>query len=363
MSVSLAVIGDCHVSELMYVHRPRIRGDAYRALSSVVDQILGMPGMVAAVFAGDCFDSRWPSPRDFKTMAAQIGRLHKAGMRVLAIQGNHDLWKDDPWMSLCGAEPLSGRTVDVGPLSISGMDYCVGKKFAELSDWMSRLHGTDVLVLHQSLSFLNSFDPCSVDPEDIPDGVAMGAVCGHIHIPEIRRSMSGRFAVSSGSTHPRTLAEPPGSFVVIEDGVPRIVPVPGTRRIFRFLVDEQDKGEEALTFLEKLPVDLSDDDKPLVEIRHTPEQSEVADRARTFEERCHLFVSAVGNITLEEASFRPDGVEVAPPSEVLSRFVPAGSKEHLLIHQLVEAGDPEKVLVALDEEFNERIRSIEPASA
>lgn len=349
---SVAVIADAHVSEMLYTHRPLIKGDSIRALESAVRRILELGNISTVIFAGDNFDSRRPSPVDVRNMTSAIATLLSFGCRVLSIQGNHDSCPLS-WMSICGAEDLSGKTITLKDgLTVSGHSYCTGFRFSEMMQWISTLSTTDLLVLHQSMTHLNGFDPNGVDLEDIPDGVRLGVTCGHLHIPNIARSVSERFAVSPGSTHPRSLAELPGSFMVLENGVPRLEPISGNRNIFRFTkVTSEEALQEVLDFLKTLPEGVSVDDMPLVEVRYTSEFVKHATSLESASTKCHIFHSVIGYFKHAEEMYVDMPV---PKQEILGKFVPKGSTEHKVLCRLIEDEDTESVLDDVEKTFLDR---------
>ena len=67
----------------------RIRGATRQALTNLVDLALAeQVGFV--VIAGDLYDGDWPDFRTGQALVAALGRLTRAGIRVIAIRGNHD---------------------------------------------------------------------------------------------------------------------------------------------------------------------------------------------------------------------------------------------------------------------------------
>ena len=67
----------------------RIRNATRRALGNLVDLALA-EDVAFLLIAGDIYDGDWPDYRTGIFFAQQMARLTRAGMRVIAIRGNHD---------------------------------------------------------------------------------------------------------------------------------------------------------------------------------------------------------------------------------------------------------------------------------
>jgi DNA repair exonuclease SbcCD nuclease subunit len=336
----IAFVGDAHLSQSLYAHRPLIKGDAGRALKAVQEKLLGMDNLEAVVLAGDTFDSRHPTSTDMLDLSVFCGHFCGKGIPVLSIQGNHDSCAF-PWSCLAGGISLHGTTRRVGDLLISGYDYSQGTQRARMHEWMQSLD-TDILVLHQSLSILDPFDPCCIDPEDIPEGVRLGLVCGHLHTPIVHFSSVGKFACSPGSTHARSFAEPSGSFLVVEDGKPRLVQIEGNRKRIRMSAlnaEAVDCVAAALKDMEESDPDL----RPLLEVKCAPEAlSALQALAERESGKAHFFCpvcspeETVGDMTLEATSFSRE--------DILQKFVELGSFEHDYLTCVLDQGDTESLL-------------------
>jgi DNA repair exonuclease SbcCD nuclease subunit len=206
-------IGDGHMSELAWKSRPSARWDAKSALLAIVGAERGRAD--ALVFCGDCFDSRRPSPDEFKAMA---DCLDGSGLRVLHVQGNHDKCRGEGWMSLLGSESLHGRVVDVSGVKLAGVDHSGPDELEAVLGGICDSGPFDVLVLHQALSEAGSREPGCLSKADVPHCARIGMVVGHTHNPMACRDSEGRWVVSPGCTHRRKVDEPPGTYAVLEDG-------------------------------------------------------------------------------------------------------------------------------------------------
>jgi len=351
-----AAISDAHLSETLYAHRPLLRGDAGRALKAVVSRILETGRISTCLWIGDNLNSRRPSPEDVHEGMEAVLRLAKEGIPSLSIQGNHDRCPRS-WLTLCGAEDISGKTVSVAGTRFSGMDFCNGTAYAEFMEWMSKIPETDVLALHQPLGVFGNFSPNTFEVEDVPDNVRWGVVCGHTHIAEIRRSISGKYVVSPGATHPRNVSEPPGTFLVVEDKVPRIEQVPGCRQIIRRQVDEDRKLDEALSICAMMSeLDVSPEEMPILDLRYSHEYAKHVPEFRKAGKGCHLFMSVIGSPRLEATTVAGSSLS---SREVLEKFVPKGSPQHSMLCSLIEGDDPEKMLDDLEKNCGEREKEID----
>ena len=76
----------------------RIRTASRLALRNAVDFALA-ERLDLVVIAGDLFDGDWQDWRTGHFLVGQIGRLTRAGIRVVAIRGNHDAASGSPGIS------------------------------------------------------------------------------------------------------------------------------------------------------------------------------------------------------------------------------------------------------------------------
>jgi predicted MPP superfamily phosphohydrolase len=66
-----------------------IRGATRQALTNLVDFAINR-GVAAVLIAGDLYDGEWQDWRTGQFLVAALTRLTQAGIRVVAISGNHD---------------------------------------------------------------------------------------------------------------------------------------------------------------------------------------------------------------------------------------------------------------------------------
>ena len=350
-------IADAHLVQSMYVHRPLIRGDALRALDSIVTEILSKTQEGEVIFCGDNFNMFRPSPGDVRDMSDNITRLTQAGISVYSIQGNHDLCRYS-WMNICGAQDLGAMdVVEMSGRRVYGLDYTPG---AKIIDELNRINGEiecDILVLHQAFKHLSPFDTYSLSVEDMPGSVLDAVVSGHVHIPDKRVNSSGVSIVSPGATHPRDISEPQGTYVQYGTDFMHIG-TPVSRNIKKFVVEKSEDMEEVLEYMETLKYleNNSPDSWPLVRVRYSSELINIIGKLKKYTGRCHLFTEAVNKDVLKIEDI--DITINSSTEDILKQCVDEGSLEYRTVLQLTERNKPEKVLEEIDQAFKKELDSI-----
>ena len=349
-------VGDAHLSEQMYVHRPLIKGDSYRALHSIIDKILAKNEEGSVVFCGDNFNSNRPSSLDVKVMTDVIFRLEEKGIATYGIQGNHDLSKLS-WMDLCEVINIDRELIDIEGKQVYGLDYIPGARIFDELDRINREVECDILVLHQSFSHLNPFDSYSLEVDDIPGSVKEAVVSGHIHLPDKRENSLGISVVSPGATHPRSISEPPGTFVQYNGKDFLHIATPSSRLIQRYHISDKETLDEVVKKLEEIEYmkEKDFDEWPLVEIKYTVDCVRYLERLDKYKDRCHIFTKAESEDILDTEDVYED--IHASKEEILEQSVSKDSKEYNFILELLD-GDPLSTIEAMDAAIKEKVKRI-----
>jgi len=353
----LWLIADAHLSEQMYVHRPLIRGDSYRALDSIVDKILDKHEEGSVIFCGDNFNSARPSALDVHVMMESVYRLEQKGIAVYGIQGNHDLSKKS-WMDLCEVNNLHKQTIEIEGKKVYGLDYTPGARIFEELDHINREIECDILVLHQSFVHLCPFDSYSLEVDDIPGSVREAVVSGHIHIPDKRENSLGISVVSPGATHPRSISQPSGTFIQYNDKDFLHIATPSSRLIKRFFVFDKPSMEETVEELEKLEYMTKKgfDEWPLIEIKYHVDCISYLEKLNKYIDRCHLFTKAHAESLMDPAEEIQIDMNTSK-KDILEQCIDKDSPEFKLTMTLLES-NPTLVIEELDAEFRSVIKEI-----
>ncbi|MFP4632932.1 MAG: metallophosphoesterase, partial [Halobacteriales archaeon] len=116
---------DTHLGYRQYGSDER-RADFLRSFEAVVDDAVS-GDYDALVHAGDLFHSRNPSLVDVIPTVECFRRLRDAGVRALAVVGNHERKRSQQWLDLLGSmglvERLGREPVVVGDVCFYGVDY------------------------------------------------------------------------------------------------------------------------------------------------------------------------------------------------------------------------------------------------
>lgn len=231
-------IADCHVGCRQYGLRER-EEDFYKALYRAADAAVENK-VDAVVIAGDLFDSAKPSAEAVKLVQGAVKHLNENRIRVLGIEGNHDMAGDN-WLAVCGIEPLDWRVVDVGGVKVAGFDYRRSDVLVQDLDSFSSEEDSkaDMVVLHTGFAEMgDSFGSDLSVQSVLPFLQRMGTRCvalGHIHIP-MEPIYGGIHFVQPGSLEMKDVSETQDKqavLVEIDGGTVRQRPVPIPTRPFR----------------------------------------------------------------------------------------------------------------------------------
>ncbi|MDG4892657.1 DNA repair exonuclease [Mesorhizobium sp. WSM4976] len=191
-------------------------GDASRqAFISIVDLCLA-ERVDALVIAGDLYDGDQTSMKTARFLAAQMARLHQAGIRVLKIRGNHDaLSRISKQLVFPDTVTIfTGRPQSI-PLTAGGLDVMFhGLSFANpkapeslLPKYPAAREGAfNIGIMHTSLAGSPGHDvyaPCSV--ADLHGHGFDYWALGHIHVRQVHPGAST--AVMPGMPQGRDINE------------------------------------------------------------------------------------------------------------------------------------------------------------
>lgn len=205
---------DWHLGYRQYGMAVR-EADFARPLAEIGD-IAERERVDAVLVAGDMFDSPRPPASAVQAARAFGERMKAAGVRVLSIDGNHDL-SGGRWARLCGFEPLyddaAPKTVGFGDAAVAGIDFC---RTQQLLDRLEayRAAGVDLgggaLALHAEISELTVYAaPLGIEQlEPYMDALNVGYVAlGHVHNAAGASSSVGRIYRYPGSTEVNDVSE------------------------------------------------------------------------------------------------------------------------------------------------------------
>ena len=292
-------IGDAHIRRCVYQTRPAMAGDSYRALISIVDDIIAHEAdEKALVMCGDVLDQITPEPEDIYVLTSQLQRLREVGIPVYAIEGNHDTVYNKPseeweggrqWAEVI--EPIqhaAGRSVNILGSVHYFMSYVYGSKIYEI---LEKVPECDVLIIHQPMDYLSPFEAFTIGSDDIPATVHKMVVAGHVHTPDVRNIL-GIKVVSPGCTHIQRFTHEPGSYYSFDpdNDVGEHVKVKGQRIFLRFDLREYEGTVKDLIEQIKNTVKHSGDIKPAVNIKFGQEHIQMLEDIKTaVASEVHLF--------------------------------------------------------------------------
>jgi hypothetical protein len=328
------------------------------------------------VLAGDLLDKQSNNSEAIVQFTTGLRRLSSAGIRVLFVQGQHEYQKV-PWASLADTHWLNDDVLEWNGWRIGGSDFKLEPEFQEFL----RSHvatSSDVLVCHQVWKdFMGEIAATQGSFDQVPSNVKL-LITGDFH-ENISMYHGEMTVLSPGSTHMRSITEPPQKMVFLielnEDRQDMVgVSLSGlpSRQIIRIdlteMLSTEDHGVTVEDVLGKvsdgledarlyavsaeLPEELA---KPLLYVIHFKEDSEYANAIhRTFAERAHIFFKQVVLKSREDEVIRAAETEISLSMEsYLPEFIDAEDKHAMaLAAGLIRSEDPKSFLTMwLEKEF------------
>lgn len=281
---TLIVAADLHLRPHAWVKYPELRGDAYVALTALVDKAISLSAPL--LLLGDIFDSKRPDSESVSVFIREVQRLRASGFPTYFIQGNHDL-ATPPW-SAVAAISLHGRTIRLGDTRIYGLDFTTTPElaFAQIPPEAS------ILAAHQSWAEVQRVGHTDAHAGMLPATVKM-VLTGDYHVTDTYSSTvrPDVLFVSPGSTCLQAINETPEKFCIVlrvdglGDGKPQIgfVALP-SRNVYRLSVANEAEFAAAMTSLPLVlaaasrpeqPVEIQ---KPILHIKYSEQIADAATR-------------------------------------------------------------------------------------
>lgn len=140
-------IADLHLGYRQY-GMPQREEDVYLALLEV--EKLALEQVADVVIAGDLFDTPKPPARAVLELKKFVSHLESNGLRVMAIEGNHDATKDNYWLEVCGIRPLDSEVpAKIGECLVKGINFDSSEKvLAKIDEMVANEEHCDILVMH-----------------------------------------------------------------------------------------------------------------------------------------------------------------------------------------------------------------------
>ena len=326
---SLYVIGDLHLDHLIWKRHRQVADDSILGLNEVSD--LALRNRVPVLLAGDVFDTSDPDPDLVQMVRVQAELLHRAGVRVMALQGNHDR-RPVPWYSACSdviEHVGDGRPFEVDGIRLVGFDFAlkdqIEAQLAQLSaDMAAGTIKADVLILHQAVrQYLGIEGKWNCDLDWVPREIST-VLMGDIHDPVEVRARDGVAAYYTGSTHPRSITEfgPKSVIGLHRDRSITRTPIRG-RRFLKLVLTPMSSPDEANRELDQ----LTRGDHvlpPVVWIRHDELSFELVEQLRArwtgVSGLIVLTEPIVGRVEIEESG-EIETTEVPSPAAALAQLV------------------------------------------
>lgn len=300
--IQFLALGDIHLDTWIWRRHLQIMGDAYRAFEAFVQH--GLDLGVPLIIAGDLFDSVDPDPTVVRFFRSQMDRCQAAGIRVYAIQGNHDK-RNVPWYLAVHPWPKhigDGSQVLIGKISVGGVDYHIRDEiFALSASWAQQKAIPQVMVMHQAVRQAIPYEGSwNFDLEWVPKATRL-VILGDIHQVWDYDLGDGRVALYTGASHPRRTSEfgDKSCVAVHEDLTYERLPLVG-RSFTKILVT---RVPEVRELSEKLSVCANTELPPVYWVQHP---SNLAGRVNDMRARCGGKVIVISeNVEIEDDKVVP----------------------------------------------------------
>lgn len=195
---------DIHLSLITWRRLPEVN-DSLLSFQQLLEICAGKS--CPLVLGGDIFDSVRMTPELLEKVL--IIRDQYDIIPIYYINGNHDLIEPS-WCSFfdnayhLGAQP----TTLPGGEVVCGIDFKLSEEFP---DAVSKVYpGCDVLVIHQTLDKLSNNIPGAIDSSVLANFNCV--LAGDYHVPGAYQNL-----YSAGSTNRRSISEPEGRALLVED--------------------------------------------------------------------------------------------------------------------------------------------------
>lgn len=150
MSMKIASSADQHLGFQRFAgaRSPLRKRDFFRVFKAWVDDVIDS-GADVATLAGDLFDNPDPDNESLFVFTSQILRLVEAGVKVIAVSGNHDTPKSSRThiYSTLSQFPIHCVYRETEVISIDGVDFVAVPWLDGQTDW-SAIPSGDVLIIH-----------------------------------------------------------------------------------------------------------------------------------------------------------------------------------------------------------------------
>lgn len=235
---------DLQISYSTYRGYTAMWGDSYFALEQCVDHAI--QHRCQLLLGGDVLDAAYPDSYSMRQVLAALRRLEREGLRTLFIQGNHEVVRRQPWLSIEQiAEHIHARPILFPDCLLYGIDYQPPGQIAAEMAKIPNSDGPVVLLLHQAWEELMGSRGDAKLADLVPDSVAIvisGDFHGHRAIKLTNRNGHPFVLLSPGSTNLRSVSEDPRKFcyLIYEDLTFRSLPILGRHVGYSTINGDQD---------------------------------------------------------------------------------------------------------------------------
>lgn len=276
---------DLHLAPGAWVSMPQLSGDSYRSFNQIIDFcVRAKHECKALVLGGDVFDAQPPSDA-VATFLRGLEFLKKAGIPVLAIQGQHG-WAKLPWPSVDPyVTDLNQKLIELEPgVRVFGLDHRPPQELKEALEAVPK--DANVLVLHQMVRGcvpdIEGRQNWDLDPEWIPEQVKL-TLLGDFHQPWTKVRSNASEMLYSGSTQMQSVDEPAEkSFVRVHSDL-KWGRIPLATRPFRsYTISSTEMLAEAIASVKELEPDT------LVLVRYDATVPNVVKELEAANDQVHL---------------------------------------------------------------------------
>lgn len=307
--VGYVFAADLHLANGAWLRRPEIAGDAIRSFEQIIDYCVDHRR--ALVLGGDVIDVTTPPPNVVCVICRQMDRMARDNLPVYYVQGQHELNRDTPWLSVHHwPQHIHRRLIDIGGELVYGLDW---QPNLRLQEELSTVPATaQTLVCHQVWS----------------DFMGVGVTEGSLgEIPYVTKVLTGDYhrrrdltvtgasgqsisVYSPGSTCMQEISEQPDKyFIDFVNGWPQDVRLETREFYHEQLLTELSLDAFCLQFLAAKSADV----RPLLRVTYLDSLPDVQPRVKAaVGDAAHIFWNPIADqrqaVAVDFASLSSAGV-------------------------------------------------------
>lgn len=354
---------DWHLEKNAWIRYPDIAGDSYFALQQIVDYCIqyGVPLLAA----GDLFDKPFPDSKSVYMATRQMDRMENARLKVFFTQGQHEMSKDEPWLS-SHTWPIHTHEIQtkIKGVNLYGLDYIKAHQLKATLELVPAT--TDILMCHQVWrDFMGS---CVVADGSLSQInlsnklILTGDYHKHVQIKVSHPdSVQDNQVLSPGSMCLQSIDEPPDKliYLIYDDLSFESLPLK-SRLVHKVTINNKDELDQFVDSVSNNEFELQEDvpdniARPILVLRYASEVEDIHSRLTQSltDSNCHLFLRPMSQemaIQVVETTEAQKTIDLGLIGN-LSKLCDKESEQFVMISRLLNSSNPSEELNTMYKEF------------